>query len=326
MDVKRKGEVADTRPPPDLTRKDHGGLVEEIHLLGQPPLHKFLDFVENKTAHEPPLDKRALIAEWRTANEHLQALEETETGLADQIDVRPLGREMALLAEELVKDPRFHRTFHELPTHFAMVELDKLTLYQTHVTRDFTDSIARRLGSSPSPEALFRFCQPTDAPQPPVKIRKIGSSRYQFTSDSTDFRPHDAVLLRPEQVADHDSFGPISAVLGLVVGYGSNFLVGVRRGEDGRILLHNGYHRSYALRALGVTHAPMIIRTVLHDEELGVAAASKVAEDNDFYFMSARPPMLKDFFDPKLSKALNVYRTKKLIEISFEIREHSLGV
>jgi hypothetical protein len=319
----REGELRQLR---DFTRQDHGGVVEEIHLIGQPPLHKFLHFIEQKAEWQPPLDKRALIAEWRVANEYLQTLEESEPGLADKIDVQPLDPAMAPLAKALAEDARFRLTFDEFGTSFAMVKLDMLTLYQTHVTRDFTDGIARRLGANPSPEALFGFCQPTDVPQPPVQIRKVGSSRYQFTSDSTDFRPHDPVLLRPEQVVGHETFGPMSAVLGLVVGYGSNFLTGIRRGDDGRILLHNGYHRSYALRALGITHAPMIIRTVLHDEELGVAAASRVANDVDFYFNSARPPMLKDFFDGRLSKALRVYRTKKLIEISFEIKEHSLGV
>lgn len=183
-----------------------------------------------------------------------------------------------------------------------MVELDRLVLFQTHITQQGIDRLQARLGSTPDPAALFRFCQPLTEPDIPVKIRRVGAERYVFTCESTDFRPHDPVLLRPDQVRDHETFGPISGVVGLVIGFGSNFFTGVRQGEDGRVVLRNGYHRAYAMRALGITHAPCVIQTVTSHDELGAVVGGKIAQDPDFYFASARPPLLKDLFDPKIFK------------------------
>ena len=37
-----------------------------------------------------------------------------------------------------------------------------------------------------------------------------------------------------------------------------------------------------------------------------------------------RPPLLKDFFDPKIGKVFPVKRMEKMIEVSFEIREYDV--
>ena len=132
-----------------------------------------------------------------------------------------------------------------------------------------------------------------------MQIERVGSRRYVFRSDSTDFRFHEAALLRPEQLLDYEAFGPLAGIVGLVVGFGSNFLNVIR--VEKRLILHNGYHRACALRKLGITHAPCVIQTVTRFDELDLAAKD-VVEDPDFYFRPARPPLLKDFFDPRIRK------------------------
>ncbi len=197
--------------------------------------------------------------------------------------------------------------------------------FKTHVIQQGIYSQQARLGPDPDPETLVHFCQPREDHEAPVQIRKVGTARYVFTSESSDFRPHKPVLLRPDQIHGHETSGQISGVVGLVIGYGSNFLTALRQGEDGRVVLHNGYHRAYALRALGITHAPCIVRTITRHDQLGFAAGKKVAQDPDFYFATARPPMLKDFFDPKIRKVHQVYKTLKTIEVEFNIREYYVG-
>lgn len=320
-----KREATTEAPPRDLLRHDHGGILDRIVLLGQPPLRKHLNFARDRVVDGADLDRRVLMDEWRRANAYYQELEESELGIADEIDVRELDPALAPLAAEVEADPRYRKTFNTLPTSIAMVELDKLVLFQTHVTQQGTDRLQARLGPAPDPETLFRFCHPQTAPETPVKIRKIGAERYVFTCESTDFRPHDPVLLRPDQILDHDSTGPISGVVGLVIGFGSNFFTGVRHGEDGRVVLRNGYHRAYAMRALGITHAPCVIQTITSHDELGAAVGGKVAQDPDFYFATARPPMLKDFFDPKIRKVHQVYKQLKMVEVEFEVREYYVG-
>ena len=69
-------------------------------------------------------------------------------------------------------------------------------------------------------------------------------------------------------------------------------------------MLHNGYHRACAIRAMGVTHAPCVITPVDTQDELEVIAKSAVAKSPELYFKSHRPPLLRDYFDPKIRKSL----------------------
>jgi hypothetical protein len=76
--------------------------------------------------------------------------------------------------------PWFQRAFDTLPITLAMVELDRLVVFQPNVTLDFVDQLKARLGPDPDPNSLFRFCLPLERPEPPVKVRRLGSRRYQY--------------------------------------------------------------------------------------------------------------------------------------------------
>lgn len=302
--------------------EDAGAVRDELWLLGQPPLRDYLDFVRRLVFGGSTMDLRALTDEWRTANDRYYDLELTEAGFADKAKRRSLPKGMRTLAETTSQHPHFRRTFDALPVAFEMVELDRLVVYQPHVTLPFADRLGEHLDPEMDAEALFRFCHPIERRDPPVRVRRIDDKRYLFSSDSTDFRLHDPVLLQPAQIVGHDSFGPISAAIGLVVGYGANYLSVIR--SDNRLLLHNGYHRAYALRAAGITHAPAVVQTVTRRDELQLVASATVADEPAFFFASKRPPLLKDFFDPKIRKVFPVRRMEKLIEVSFEIREYDV--
>lgn len=292
--------------------------VEELRLLGQPPLHDHLDFVRKRVVGGADLDPAELVNDWRRANDRYYDLAEQEAGFADEIDIQDLPPALDQLLAATKADFRYRNTFNRFPTSFAMVELDRLVVYQTHVAHEFSRDLAARLGPDPDPAMLFQFCHPERAENPPVEIRELGDNRYVFSSDSTDFRQHEPVLLRPEQVHDHQTFGPLSAMVGLGIGFGSNFLTAIR--ADNRLLLHNGYHRACALRLAGVTHAPCIVQTVTRRDELEVAAKNVVADHPEFYFSTPRPPLLKDFFDEQIAQIFTVYRTKKMIEVTFDIK------
>ncbi len=292
---------------------------EEVWLLGQPKLRDYLSFVKHTVVGGAAIDPARLTDEWRVANDHYHELEERESGVADRVECRDLDPALAPLAEEVAATASYRRTFDALPTSFGMVELDRLVVFQRSITANFVDSIRSRLGAAPDAETLFRFCLPLTNRDAPVHIERMGSRRYAFRSDSTDFRFHEPILLRSEQIQGYDSFGPIAGVVGLVVGFGSNFLNVIRVGK--RLLLHNGYHRACALRGLGIKHAPCIIQTVTRPDELEIAASEAVAEDPEFYFNTARPPLLKDFFDPRIRRAWPTHRQSRLIEVNFEVRD-----
>jgi hypothetical protein len=311
-----------SQSPPHASLHEQSPVHEEAWLLGQPPLSKYLDFVSETTVGGALHVRSALVDEWRAANDYYAELEDREAGIADDAEICDLDPRLAALADEVRADPRWRRGFDALPTRFAMVELDRLVISQSYVNLLHAETLKRRLGDSPTLEALFRFCLPLDRSEASVQMRRAGSNRFLFWSESTDFRFQEPTLLDPGQINEHDSFGSMAGVVGLMVGYGSNFLNVIE--AEGRLLLHNGYHRAYALRELGVTHAPCIVQTASRRDELRLVAARAILEDPAFYLKAARPPLLKDFFDPKIRKILRVPKILRVVEISFEAKEFEI--
>lgn len=295
---------------------------EEMWLLGQAPLRKYLDFVEGFGDGPGLASRAALVKEWSAAAAWYDELAEREPGVADNLPCVALPDTLAPLADEVLTSTRYRQTFDTLPTRIAMVELANLVVCQNHVTRSFVSRLKERLGPSPDPAALFRFCLPREEGQAPVQIREVGSKRYVFRSDSTDLRFHEAALFKPEQLAGYSSFGAMAGAVGLVVGYSANFLSAVCDDDSGRLLLHNGYHRATALLELGITHAPCIIQTVRSRDELDLVAKAIVANDPGYFFNAPRPPLLKDFADPRIRKILPVRKVSRVIEVNFEVRDY----
>lgn len=313
--MKRESELSDTLA-------QAGAPDQEMWLLGQAPLRKYLDFVEEVGYNPNANDYRALVQEWSAAAIWYEKLAKSEAGVADDLDCAALDPVLAPLAREILASDRFTRTFDRLPVRLAMVELAHLVVCQNHVTRSFVDQLKERLGPQPDPAALFHFCLPPEDSQAPVRIRELGSKRYEFRSDSTDFRFHEPVLLKPRQLSDYASFGSVAAAVGLVIGYSSNFLNAVCDDDSGRLILHNGYHRACALLELGITHAPCVVQTVSSRDELDLVAKPIVANDPGYFFNAPRPPLLKDFADPHLRKILPTRRMSRVIEVSFEVRDY----
>lgn len=295
-----------------------GAERDMVYLLGQPHLENYLDFHQRKVIHDGTPDLRALAAEWQAANDVYALLEQEEAGIADTIECRPLDASLAALAAEVEAHRWFRNSFDDLPYSFELVELDKLVISQLQVEAGFSRRIADQLGHTPSPEALFRFCLPLERSLPPCRIRKLASNRYEFTSYSSDFREHRPQLLRGAALDALELPDPAVALLGIPVGYGSNFLSGIRSGN--RVLLENGYHRSYALRSAGFTHAWCAIETVTRKDELRLTAGEDVIADPEFYFAARRPPLLKDFFDPRLARAFRARRSEFVIEVEINVR------
>lgn len=295
---------------------------QEMWLLGQPPLRKYIDFVEDVGYGPKTIDRVALVQEWGAAAAWYEELARREPGIADHLDCRPLDPALSQAAAELLASERFKQTFDRLPARLEMVELAHLVVCQNHVTRSFVDRLKERLGPDPEPAALFQLCLPAQECQTPVRIRELGSKRYEFRSDSTDFRFHESVMLKGQQLTGYVSFGSVAAALGLVVGYSSNFLNAVCDDDSGRLLLQNGYHRACALLELGVTHAPCVVQTVMSRDELDLVAKSLVSNDPGYFFNAPRPPLLKDYLDPQIRKIVPTRKVSRVIEVAYEVREY----
>src|SRR5207247_2650065 len=128
-----------------------------------------------------------------------------------------------------------------------------------------------------------------------------------------------ALPLAAENVAGCPPPGALVGVVGVAVGFGGNFLSVISASD--RLILHNGSHRAYALRDLGITHAPCIIQHIYSREELNVVASTAVAERPDVFVKHPRPPLLRDYFDPKLRKIIPVIRRLRQVTVKFQVDE-----
>jgi len=150
-------------------------------------------------------------------------------------------------------------------------------------------------------------------PQSEVKITQANMNVFAFTSESEDLRILDVRILDPSQVSNCVVQGNPVKLLAVVMGYSTNFITAVRIGN--RFVLHNGSHRAYALRDLGVTHAPCLVQHVSRDDELELVGVPDLKTFADRYLKSPRPSLLKDYFDPRLRKIVPVVRKHRLVQV-----------
>ncbi|MBI3886337.1 MAG: hypothetical protein HY302_11500, partial [Opitutae bacterium] len=262
-----------------------GRAAKNLYLTGRPKLKQFLRFVRSNAV--APADEGALTDEWNAACRRVRELETAEAGLADHPTIVPLDKSYEPLLVEFLKDPLVRGNFNTVPTDVALVELDRLVVYQKHLDLTFAETLRQRFGRSPGREDVFRACLPFDHPHPPVQWARLHRDSFVFVSPSNDLRFLHTLSLQPGQVGTQLSSGSLVGAVGAAVGFSINFLMAVC--AEGRVVLTNGSHRAYALRSLGVTHAPCVVQHVSSREELDVVASEEVREHPDQYLKQPRP-------------------------------------
>ncbi len=316
----RPDTAAADAPRVEVERGNHGDqpVDETLYLIGRPPLKQFLRFVRNHAVSPP--SQGSLTDTWEAARRVIGRLEREEAGLADDPPIGKLGSEYEPLLIEFLKDPLVHYGFNTVPTEVAIVELDRMVVYQEHIDVTFARQLEQKLGPAPSQAELFRTCLPYDHPQPPVQWSRAHRDKFVFMSPSNDLRFLGPMPLQGSHIKDYPPPGNLVGVVGIAVGFGSNFLNAVY--AEKRLILNNGSHRAFALRRMGVTHVPCIVQHVASRDELDVVASSDVRSDPDLYLKHPRPPMLKDYFNPQLRVVLPVHRRLRQVTVRFEVEEN----
>jgi hypothetical protein len=310
---------AAVRPKPKAVVDQHDA-DECLYLIGWPKVKHFLRFARHHAIESP--SEEALLEQWQAAKAHIRTLEEQEAGFADNPAITGLEGIPTYepLLVEFLKDPLVQNGLNTVPTEVAFVELDRLVVHQKHIDVTFVRRLQKQLGPSPSDEDVFRACLPYDRPQPPVKWTRLDDDGYVFASPSNDLRFLGALPLEPDDVKGYPHAGELVGVVGLSVGFGSNFLSAIDC--ENRLILNNGSHRAYALRAMGLKRAPCVIQHVATRDELDLVGSAELRRDPDLYLRGPRPPMLRDYFDPNLRTVMPVHRMVRQVRVTFSVSEH----
>lgn len=292
---------------------------EKLYLIGRPTLKRFLRWVRHEAVSPP--DEATLIAQWQAAKDRIRVLRKEEAGCADNpvSTPVPVDAKYEPLLTEFLKDPLVRNGFNTVPTEVAFVELDSLVVYQKHIDLTFVRELKKKLGPAPNDEEIFRACLPYDHPHPPAKWSRLSDDSFIFVSPSWDMRFLKAMPLEARHIQGYPHPGALVGVVGLGVGFGSNFLNALR--VENRLILNNGSHRAFTLRDMGYTHVPCIVQHVSTRDELDVIAASAIRADPDAYFKNPRPSMLKDYFNPQLRTVMPVHRRVRQITVKFQIED-----
>lgn len=292
---------------------------KNLYLIGRPPLKDFLKYVRSHAVNRPDTDG-GLTDQWQAANAMVRQLEKDESRLADDPPMDRIAPRLDPLLIEFLRDPLVRHGFNTVPTDVAMVELDRLVVYQKHIDLTYVSQLESMLGPVLSEEQVFRTCLLHDHAPPPVKWSRVQQNRYVFMSPSNDLRFLGVLPLETEQIKDYPPRSGLAGVVGVSVGLGSNFLNAIY--AEKRLILNNGSHRAYTLRKLGVTHVPCVVQHVSSRDELEVVGASEVRRNPDRYLKEPRPSMLKDYFNPKLYRVMPVHRRWRQVTVRFEVEEN----
>ena len=201
----------------------------------------------------------------------------------------------------------------------AMVRIDDLIVLQSNVTLERAHRLVAHLGPNPSFDDLLARSLGRGRPRTNIEHRWIGPNTLLSSS-----KDHDVRALQAE-IRDVDG----KRALVMPFGGGEPAIHCVRvydyvRLGDGSLVrrwsltLQNGFHRLYALRELGVELVPMIVVEPLRAEETRFLLANWSPE-RIHQAAGARPPLLRDFFEPSVTASFEVQETSVAFRVELKI-------
>lgn len=193
----------------------------------------------------------------------------------------------------------------------GIVDLRDLLSYQWIVTDQ--DALKRAEKVDPNdPDTLFSFCLPEKGNQIDVASR-IDQSRTSITLSSSDpnLRIGAPVITDADLSSVAGGPGKRERFVGFPVHFGSPFIKVAE--YNGRWLLCNGYHRSYALLRRSIYKIPCVFVRAHDLTETGAARPAFVPQETLY---GDRPPFLKDFLDDSVAWTSRRGVKQKVIRIA----------
>lgn len=266
--------------------------------------------------------KRAndIIREWRNLQAPLQELIADEAGIADTIAVTNVPASHTKRTSEILASDAVQKTF-QLPTTIEMVEIDKLIAAQRTVNLEFVDKLQSTFPNSFTLDDLIELCL-APREKPPVQHLEIAPNIHSFSSESGDLRFLGGFLkeLTPDDMKYLHGGGVPAAAIISFVGYGADAVNVYACGQ--RVVLGNGFHRVFALRAAGVTHIPVIVQHINNPAlEFPLAV---VGINRDYLLGHQRPVLMKDFFVNGFTTMLRVRNRMRVVTAQIQAGQHDV--
>lgn len=277
--------------------------------LTQLELNNYLEVVSD--SEERQLEIRRL---WPAAAATFQKIAADSSDLPESIEIKSIDAVGDQYLASIRRNPAFTKTFANIPISFAEVEIEKLIAGQRIV---HLHGVRKTLNEGP-PKNLAAFCLDPGQDSTPITIARTGGTAYTASSHNPNLRflgvqerPYN-----PAQSGPHPGGQPVHSI-SLLFGYGISTINVYRVGR--RIILGNGFHRLYALRSLGITHAPVVVQEVTHPRLEMPAKIGDVPLDH--LLSTARPALMKDFFDQRLVCEITQKPFIKTIQVAWATNE-----
>lgn len=288
-----------------------------LYLAGHAGLGEFLGFIANQACPGEFEDPGKWTADWKDASDHLTVLAYSESGAADNVKVLALPDQLAPLGERLLASTEFRRAFPVVPTTLGVVELDRVIVCQKYVSLDQVQRVQAALPGELTAEDVFNVCLPSASRPPPVRHFRAGPNSWVFISPARGIRVIDTLVT--DAPAEYQALGPTAGFCGAVVGFATRHMNVIQAGQ--RLILNNGTHRALALLEKGITRVPCAIQQVNNADELMVVGLPEVVQNAGRFLQAPRPPLVKDYLNPKLCRRVPVPRIERFLKVTVQIEE-----
>jgi hypothetical protein len=224
-------------------------------------------------------------------------------GPAPKADARPQPLKAPRHVARLAKQPRFREVVARHRWSLQTVAIDALLSVQRRVDEGFASKSVGDIDPDDA-AAVLEVALPLSSKARPVQT-KVERRAVTLSTDSPDLR-----VLQP-----FTSYDPASdrTTVGFTVGWGSPFVTVARVGS--RLVLKNGYHRVYGLRAFGVERVPAVVLEARRMEEAG---AGRPGFSSGELLSGPRPPTVASFFDDAVSVSVRVPTVTRFVRVHAE--------
>jgi hypothetical protein len=302
----------------------HESADKILLLKGRPSVRDFIRFARHRSVAGQNCDDVELTKQWQEASALWRHLDAAESGLPELVKLSPLPRSIVDQAAATLRELSSQAPLAYLEHSWSLVELDKVIVWQQYVNCNHTDTLAKLLPSELTAADLLRISAGKTQEPPPVNVSVLNGNTFVFSSPSTDLQVLGTVTLSPENVKGRTPDGHTQTIVGAFIGYGMNVMMALQLGK--RLLLINGTHRAYTLRSRGVTHAPCIILHLARSEDIDLVGMPVSREQLLWHFTAARPPLLQDFFDPRLFATFLATRTTQVVQVELKFTLSKLAI